>query len=666
MGIRIKLALLVILPCVFAICLLSYMGFMNKTHTSESIQAVSKKQLEEHFLKQFRNADSMHALVEQRVKSLASTGSLLYELSQKQINIAPPLKDFLMRFLNDYKTASGAGLFYEPNTIIKESPYFGAYAFRKDGQANFTWGLSADEYDYLNQSFYTYALPKDWDRSKPRPEKFYWTSPYVAQESGRHLLTAETFINSAQDTIVGIATLDWAVDNIIHALQGPLPTQGAFYFMGFQSSREILRLTTHGTTQVESDTTAWIKELFSLNVQSDSFVTRKIDIGGGAHTLFLAQTRSNVLFGMAVPNDAWMGSLQKVNGLNNSILIAGIGILLAFFVLAYWYISVRIFKPLNAIMESLRETDGGKPMMEVSSTDEVGQIAHLCNAKITQMRGQIATLSEMVNAHEKAGDELKSTAESLNVCLIGQNRQLELSDQLADVVESHLDLTEMAARTSSNLSEVRTGLSTFVDSLHEAAEVIENSREKQLGLGERISDLTDQATQIRDVLHIISDIADQTNLLALNAAIEAARAGEHGRGFAVVADSVRSLAERTQKSLSDINSTTNVITQTISDFSTEIENTSESILSAADRTQHIAGEADMAGEKLQAAIDGRVAVVQKVHDLTDSAKNLIEQVKHTLHKSKTAAEDTQTMERLTSELITKTGAIRETLEEIKP
>jgi methyl-accepting chemotaxis protein len=67
-----------------------------------------------------------------------------------------------------------------------------------------------------------------------------------------------------------------------------------------------------------------------------------------------------------------------------------------------------------------------------------------------------------------------------------------------------------------------------------------------------IASLSQQASQIGNVVGLIGGIAGQTNLLALNATIEAARAGEAGRGFAVVASEVKNLAHQTAESTKQI------------------------------------------------------------------------------------------------------------------
>jgi methyl-accepting chemotaxis protein len=159
--------------------------------------------------------------------------------------------------------------------------------------------------------------------------------------------------------------------------------------------------------------------------------------------------------------------------------------------------------------------------------------------------------------------------------------------------------------------------------------------ESELALQGKLEQASANANEVKNVLDVIRDIADQTNLLALNAAIEAARAGEHGRGFAVVADEVRALAERTQKSLGEIDATTNLVVQSVMESTDEINANSKKV----EKLTHISSE-------LQETIN---SVVHVLESAVNSAGKSVEDYIVTADKINYIVDEIEKSNQLTEE-----------------
>lgn len=181
-----------------------------------------------------------------------------------------------------------------------------------------------------------------------------------------------------------------------------------------------------------------------------------------------------------------------------------------------------------------------------------------------EYKGEIKTLIRQVNMQSKNMSKMLRNSAKNSVQL--QNSSINLS-KLTD------KLTDTSDVQSRGISEMQIAIDGMNESIENVVEKTEN--------------VTTQSAEIKTIMSLIGDIAEQTNLLALNAAIEAARAGEYGKGFAVVSEEIRKLAEKTQKSLAEIEIIVNTLSQSTVEAAEGVQLQSQKIEDIAKQITHI-------------------------------------------------------------------------------
>lgn len=328
------------------------------------------------------------------------------------------------------------------------------------------------------------------------------------------------------------------------------------------------------------------------------------------------------------------------------VLLAAVGIPLVGTIGGLLLLQACLTRPFRSLMSAINIvlSNGRVIVPHVSRGDEIGQLARMIRA-LSETRALLSDKDIEVNLAAKHAlartEELGHIAEEFEAqigVLLDEIAQLSAALQVAsndsalraDQVStlSHATSTAIskAGRDAISVTMAAMRLKDMISEVNldigRVACAAAGSKDDATSADSLFARLSDNATQIREVVGLIDAIARQTNLLALNATIEAARAGTHGRGFAVVASEVKTLSAETAIATLRISARISSVEGALTDASRAVARIVESAGAVEQTSTEIASSVGSQAQTLAALGE----TVSRVSSVTEEAAGAMREI----------------------------------------
>tara|TARA_R110000822_G_scaffold181396_2_gene321140 strand:+ start:1878 stop:4235 length:2358 start_codon:yes stop_codon:yes gene_type:complete len=364
------MGLLLLLIALFAagMFLLSH---LNLNYSQQAMYELRRDQIQDVFFTGLVRIDAHQIALERQVATLATIGETFYRLSREepgspkaQRQLQNQLEKTLQSLLESEADVSGAGLWYQPGIVAPAGERYAPYLIKAGVGGP---RMQSQSTDFKQTRWFDLTL----GRGNPASgESVYWSPVYFDMATERAVLTLAQPVVSAEGELIGVATIDWASDQVVDLVSRMEVTQSSFAFLNDRNNRNLSSLSQNadpvqeqklidailaanlsgndpGTPSVAGDSQAAEKRLR----------TQQLDVGGRLYELYYATTPAGMVYGAGVPKDEIDRVLEPMRDTNYRILLITGSVLLVLSL----YLLYRIIQLMRELQASYTDPLTGLP-----------------------------------------------------------------------------------------------------------------------------------------------------------------------------------------------------------------------------------------------------------------------------------------------------------------
>lgn len=284
-----------------------------------------------------------------------------------------------------------------------------------------------------------------------------------------------------------------------------------------------------------------------------------------------------------------------------------------------------ILKHINFFREYSSKIATGdlRQSLAIGGNDEMSKLGKDLNI----MTDSLATVAKQItDACQNMVSSLEEVKQAVDVQSSGATQQAssinEITASLSQIEKSANQTMDKAKTLGDAAERTREKGQQGLEAVEQSILGMKAVRDKVQTIAQTILDLSMQTQQVGEITAVVNNLAQQSKMLALNASIEAAKAGEAGKGFAVVATEVKSLAEQSEQSTSQVQKILEDIrlatekavmvteegTKGVDQGTTLVEQTGEIVRSLSD----VISETTLASQQIEAAVKQESVGIEQI------------------------------------------------------